>query len=112
MLPSERRLTTRQFQEVYQDGSVHPGRLLVLRTLPRDEGPSRWGFAIGKKLVRSAPGRAKWRRRLRTVVADMTDSQGDCVITMRQAGLRATLPALQSELTDLVSKARTQAASE
>ena len=104
MLPREQRLTTRQFQEVYQRGAVYPGRLVVLRTLPREEGPARWGFAVGKKLVRGAPGRAKWRRRLRAVVASMTVESADCVITLRQAGLRAALPQLYGEIAKLLDE--------
>lgn len=62
----------------------------------------RWGFAVGKKLVRDAPGRAKWRRRLRSVVQSMTEPMTDSVLTMRQAGLRATLPELYEEIATLL----------
>jgi len=103
VLPKGRRLTARQFEEVYQRGAVYSGRLLVLRLLPH-EGASRWGFAVGKKLARRSPDRAKWRRRLRAVVRNMTDTRVDGVITMRKAGLRATVPQLRVEVELLLSR--------
>ena len=104
MLPRERRLTTREFQDVYQRGSVVPGRFVVLRVLRTEHGPGRWGFAVGQKLVRDAPSRAKWRRRLRAVVSSMTYGLDDYVLTMRSAGLRASLPQLHDEIAKLLDE--------
>jgi ribonuclease P protein component len=107
MLSSEQRLTSRQFQAVYQRGASYPGRLLVLRVLPKPDGSTRWGFAVGKKIARLSPERSKWRRRLRHVVANMTAGPSDCVITMRQAGLRASVPMLRAEVESLLERATT-----
>ena len=106
MLTREQRLTTRQFQRVYELGSSHVGRLVVLRVLANSAGSTRWGIAVGKKLVRRSPDRARLRRRLRCVVYDMTELEADCVVTVRDAGTRSPLRDLRTEISSLVDRAR------
>ena len=107
MLSGEQRLTARQFQTVYQEGTAHAGRFVVLRGLQQDPGRSRWGFAVGKKLVRISPKRSRFRRRLRAVVKPMTIEHGHFVLTLRRPGLRATQSELREEIARLLVRWRT-----
>lgn len=89
----------REFDAAYAKGTVYSGPLLVVRSLPNGLETTRWGFAVGKRLVKRAAARNRLRRRLRELARALPVRPGyDVVVTARAgcaeadaAGLRAAL---------------------
>ncbi len=80
-----------EFNSVYEEGTVIHGPFFVLRARPNDLGHPRWGFAVGKRLLRKATARNRVRRRLREAArqSGVTGSM-DLVLTARRSAIDAS----------------------
>lgn len=79
-----------EFDTAYEKGTVTNGPLLVVRALPNGVGHPRWGYAVGKRMAKSAVVRNRTRRRLREAAAAVGDVGGwDLVVTARARALDA-----------------------
>lgn len=95
-----------EFDTVYQKGTVVSGPLLVLRVFPNEDGPTRWGFAVGKRISKRSVVRNRIRRRLREAARLLPVADGyDVVVTARQRALDASFQDLQSALERAVKRA-------
>lgn len=95
----------REFDEVFEQGQVTQGRLIVLRFRPNELGQSRWGFAVGKRLAPKSVVRNRLRRRLREAVRESGAATGwDVIVVARPLLLTAAFPQITSELQALVSQ--------
>jgi ribonuclease P protein component len=89
----------KQFDSVYREGSVLNGPLFVVRHRPNGGGPPRWGFAVGKRLSKSAVERNRVRRRLREASRSFQAGEGnDFIVTAKAAALTAPFPRLREAL--------------
>ncbi|MGE3074786.1 MAG: ribonuclease P protein component [Dehalococcoidia bacterium] len=85
-----------EFDSAFSKGSVMNGPLLVVRVVPNELARSRWGFAVGKKLVPKASRRNLVRRRMREAVRSLDITAGlDVVVVAKAGALDAGLPALK-----------------
>lgn len=67
------------------------GPLFVVRWRPNETGEVRWGFAVGKRLAKSAVVRNRVRRRMREAARSLPVAMGyDLVVTARQRALEAS----------------------
>lgn len=96
-----------EFDTAYQKGTVERGPLLLVRVRPNGLGRDRWGFAVGKRLVKLAHDRNRVRRRLREAALRVPQgSTGrDIVVVAREGALTASLDALAGELRRLLERA-------
>lgn len=95
-----------EFDTVYQKGTVVSGPLLVVRHLPNADGPTRWGFAVGKRISKKAVERNLIRRRLREGARLLPVAPGrDIVVTARARALEASFSELQAALAALLKRA-------
>ena len=79
-----------EFDTAYAKGTVTNGPLLIVRALPNGVGHPRWGYAVGKRIAKSAVVRNRARRRLREAAAGVGDVGGwDFVVTARARALSA-----------------------
>ncbi len=77
-----------EFDTVYQKGTVVSGPLLVVRYVANGEGPSRWAFAVGKRVSKKAVDRNRLRRQLREAARALCVASGhDIVVTARVRAL-------------------------
>ncbi|MGE0601036.1 MAG: ribonuclease P protein component [Dehalococcoidia bacterium] len=94
-----------EFDSVFSKGSVVNGPLLVVRVSPNGGTLSRWGFAVGKKLVPKATGRNLLRRRLREAARAIVLSRGlDVVVVARFGAREASVLELEGALRKQLSK--------
>jgi ribonuclease P protein component len=102
----EHRLRRRvDFAAVYRSGKVEGNRLLVVRARPREQGPARFGFAVGKA-VGGAVVRNRVKRRLRAACDTLPVAEGlDIVIGARAAAANADYAALRQSLLTLLRRA-------
>ena len=76
------------FEQVFASGEFVRGRVLAVRFLARDDGPSRVGFAVGKRLDKRVVVRNRVRRRLREAIREVDLSDGhDIVVLGRRPAL-------------------------
>jgi ribonuclease P protein component len=95
-----------EFDTVYQKGTVVSGPLLVVRHLPNADGPTRWGFAVGKRISKKAVERNLVRRRLREGARVLPVTPGrDIVVTARAKALEASFSELQAALAAVLERA-------
>ncbi|MEX1102758.1 MAG: ribonuclease P protein component [Dehalococcoidia bacterium] len=95
-----------EFDTVYQKGTVVSGPLLVVRHLPGGEGPTRWGFAVGKRISKKAVERNLIRRRLREGARVLEVAPGhDIVVTARARALGAPYGELRAALSAILQRA-------
>lgn len=96
-----------EFDTTYHMGTVERGPLLVVRVRPNGLGRDRWGFAVGKRLVKRAHDRNRARRRLREAALRVEPVRGgrDIVVVAREGALTASLDALAGELRRLLERA-------
>jgi ribonuclease P protein component len=88
-----------EFDGVYAKGTATSGPLVVLRVLANDEGVTRWGFAVGKRIAKKAVVRNRVRRRLREAAGAMSVCEGqDVVVTARAAAIGASFAELREAL--------------
>ena len=86
------------FEQVFSSGKFVGGRSLALRFVARGEGPTRVGFAVGKRLDKRAVIRNRVRRRLREVLAGVVLREGyDVVVLGRRPGLTDDFRSLQRD---------------
>lgn len=103
----------REFDAVYEEGTVVSGPLLVLRYRPNEVGRTRWGFAVGRRLTKKATLRNRVRRRLREAARTLPVREGyDVVVTARPRALEATYWELRDGLTAALRRAGLLEASE
>ena len=94
------------FEQVFVSGQLVRGRSLALRVLERGEGPTRVGFAIGKRLDKRAVVRNRVRRRLREAIRPLPLRDGyDLVILGRRSALTASFPELRGDTETLLRRA-------
>jgi len=103
----DKRLTgRREFEAVCSHGRSWSNNLVVLRVLPNDLGPSRYGFAVGKRLG-GAVVRNRVKRRLREAVRLTATKDGwDMVFIARQATAGADYHALRRATEELLARAQ------
>jgi ribonuclease P protein component len=92
-----------EFDRAYREGTVVSGPLVVLRVILNGGGPTRWGFAVGKRISKRAVVRNRIRRRLREAARTLNVREGyDIVVTARAGALEADygrlLKALRREI--------------
>lgn len=108
-MPAAGRLRARaDFQAVYDQGSSHVHRLLVLRARRRDPDyagdPARVGYAVGKRLG-GAVIRNRIKRRLRAAVQQAAVPPGwDLVLVARAPVADADWPALRGAVDGLLAR--------
>lgn len=102
-----------EFDATYEKGAVIHGPLLVVRYRPNHVGRNRWGFAVGKKLLKSAVDRNRMRRRLREACREIEEIPGgrlatsggwDIIVTLRARGVGASAPDLAGALSAVVAR--------
>lgn len=94
------------FDRTYREGTVCSGPLLVLRVLEHNSGPTRWGFAVGKRISKKAVVRNRIRRRLREAARTLGVPEGyDIVVNARGGTLEVDYWRLKSGLERLVERA-------
>jgi ribonuclease P protein component len=102
----------RDFESVYQEGAVIRGPLFVVRMKRGDEGPTRWAFAVGKRLDKRSAARNRLRRRLREAAARQVDAPaGALILTARGPAMDVSVEALTRELTRMLARVVTPAGS-
>lgn len=94
-----------EFDQVYSEGTVVGGPLVVLRVRPNALGHARWGFAVGKKIAPLATTRNLVRRRMREAVQSLGwDGPQDVVLTARKEAVGADYQALRAAIERAVRK--------
>lgn len=94
-----------EFAAVYRHGRPYRGELVVLRALRKDEGQSRFGFAVGQAVGKAAV-RNRVKRRLREIVRSLPVSEGwDLVLNARPAAARADYQRLRASVSELMRRA-------
>lgn len=96
------------FEQVFESGKFTGGRALAVRVLARDQddGPSRVGYAVGKRLDKRAVVRNRARRRLREAIRRVEVRDGyDLVVMARQPALARNFKALQRDVRALFRRA-------
>lgn len=94
------------FEQVFASGTFVGGRAVALRVLARGEGPTRIGFAVGKRLDKRAVIRNRVRRRLREVLRRLELRDGyDVVVLARRPALTNRVPALREDVAKVCRKA-------
>lgn len=88
-----------EFDTAYREGTVVNGPFLVVRWRANGEADSRWGFAVGKRIAKSAVVRNRVRRRLKEAARSSSVRAGyDVVVTARTRALGAPQAELQEQL--------------
>ena len=70
------------FEQVFVSGTFVGGRTVSLRILERGEGPTRVGFAVGKRLDKRAVIRNRARRRLREAIREVDLRDGYDIVVL------------------------------
>jgi ribonuclease P protein component len=96
----------REFDAAYAKGTVYPGPLLVVRVMPNGLETTRWGFAVGKRLVKQAAHRNRLRRRLRELARTLPVRLGfDVVVTARAGCAESDAARLRAALVGALRRA-------
>lgn len=96
----------REFDELYEQGTVVGGPLLVLRYRKNEVGYTRWGFAVGRRIAKRAVERNRVRRRLREAARSLAVREGyDVVVTARARSVEASYWELKGALVALLRRA-------
>jgi ribonuclease P protein component len=96
-----------EFDSVYSKGSVVNGPFFVVRCYPNGLGRSRWGFAVGKKLLPRATARNRTRRRLRDAVAEVENlGSSDYIVTAKARSVEDPFAEIVDELRRSVERCR------
>lgn len=99
-----------EFDTTYAKGTVTSGPLFVVRALPNGLDHPRWGFAVGKRIAKSAVIRNHTKRRLREAADALGNVGGfDLVITARARALGARWPELSTSVARQVRRATSPA---
>ena len=94
------------FEQVFVSGEFVRGRSLALRVLARGEGPSRVGYAVGKRLDKRAVIRNRARRRLREAIRRLPIRDGyDVVVLGRRSVLEVDFGALAVDVESVFGRA-------
>lgn len=99
---------TRQFQTVYKTGKSYANKHLVLYVMPKQDGPRRIGFAVGKRL-----GGAVVRNRIKRLLRESFRlnqhclKQGvDLIVIGRQPVVGKDYDVVNKAMLDLFGKAK------
>lgn len=85
---------------------VH-GPLLVVRVRANEEGRTRWGFAVGRRLDKRATARNRVRRRMREAARQLPVREGyDVIVTARQGAMTASFWELRKALERQLRRAK------
>lgn len=96
-----------QFDQTYREGTAVSGPLLVLRYRASGVPGVRWGFAVGKRLAKSAVVRNRVRRRLREAARQIAVEDGfDLVVTARGGAIEADFDTLLAALRRALGRAQ------
>ncbi|WP_322818940.1 ribonuclease P protein component [Tepidiforma sp.] len=94
-----------EFDTAYQKGTVVRGPLLIVRGRRSGLARTRWGFAVGRRLVAKAHDRNRVRRRLREAARWAGVGEGwDIVVVAREGAVAARFEALVEEVRRLVRR--------
>ncbi len=94
------------FEQVFASGKFVRGRALAVRVLAGGEGPSRVGYAVGKRLDKRAVIRNRARRRLREAIRRTPVEDGyDVVVLARHAVLEDQFEALVGDVESVFRRA-------
>ena len=102
--PSLRRKA--EFEAIASAGSTRSTRLLVLKSLPRVQAPTRIGLSVSRA-VGGAVQRNRVKRRLRELVRERYDeleTGWDLLLIARPDAARATYPELREALGSLLRR--------
>ena len=101
------------FEQVFASGRFVSGRVLAIRLRERGPGPTRVGFAVGKKLDKRAVVRNRARRRLREALRVLPLGGGhDVVVLARRRALTDDFPSLEKDARSVMRRAGLLAAAE
>ena len=95
------------FEQVFASGKFLRGRVLGVRVVERGGGgPTRIGFAVGKRLDARAVVRNRARRRLREALRPLSLRPGyDVVVLARRAVLTERFEAVGSDVRAILGRA-------
>lgn len=94
------------FEHVFASGKFLPGRVLAVRVVERGDGPTRVGFAVGKRLDARAVVRNRARRLLREAIRRVPMCGGyDVVVLARRAVLTEDFEAIQQDVRAVFGRA-------
>lgn len=94
------------FEQVFGSGTFVRGRTVSLRILERGDGPTRVGYAVGKRLDKRAVIRNRIRRRLREVLRRLELRDGyDVVVIARRRALTDGAPRLREDVAAVCGRA-------
>ena len=95
-----------EFEQVFVSGKFVSGRALAARFLARGGGPSRVGFAVGKRLDKRAVIRNRVRRRLREAVREVELRDGyDIVLLGRRPALTDEFDRVRRDVRGVLGRA-------
>lgn len=88
-----------EFDTAYREGTVVNGPFLVVRWRANGGDETRWGFAVGKRIAKSAVVRNRVRRRLKEAARSLAVRGGyDVVVTARARALDRPQVELREQL--------------
>ncbi len=100
----------REFDTVYQEGTVTNGPLFVVRARPSPNEEWRLGVAVGKKIAPKATERNRVKRRIREAVRQVgAPREFDYIVNAKRPALTAAYSAMVSELSTALAKAARKA---
>lgn len=95
-----------EFDSAYSKGTVSSGPFFVVRLLANGLEESRWGFAVGKRLLPGSVDRNRVRRRLREAAARSGFKAGfDIVVTAKAPAVAAPFAAFCDSLNRELARA-------
>ncbi len=94
------------FEQVFGSGRFLGSRVLAIRFLEHGQGPTRVGFAVGKKLDKRAVVRNRARRRLREALRRLPMRDGyDLVVLARRRALTDEFASVAADARALMRRA-------
>lgn len=100
------RLNRAGFAATYDEGTATSGPFVLVRVRPNGLEQTRWGFAVGKRMLKRSVDRNRLRRRLREIARQMPVRKGyDVIVVARGGAEKASFETLMSALTKRLAKA-------
>lgn len=109
MLPKNRRLTIKDFKEIFDRGKIFRGRYFIVRISPMPEvRPSIFGFSVPKKAFKNASDRNKYRRRGYSVISKVINNikpSYKCLFIMGKPAQPPSFEGVRADILSLVDSA-------
>jgi ribonuclease P protein component len=108
MLPKNRRLTTKDFKEIFDRGRSFRGRHFVLRIANMSRGqPTLFGFSVSKKSFKNASDRNFLRRQGYSVISKTIQNikpDFKCLFSMNKLSSKPSFVELLQDITTLLKE--------